>query len=188
MLPNLRLPVPGPSGVGYVIARDLPVAAFFLGYPVRSKGTRSSAWRTPDKAAETWADGVIARGIIDPVLTPEMLHRLGPDRDVLVTAYFRAVGWLAANDDTLPATADEPVVTTPIPADLIVQSVARMPAPTVQDALRFMHTRTRFLPHVIWSQWYISEYAITWRMLKGEPGVADSLADDPFDAIPTEFE
>lgn len=163
------------------VARDVPTGVFFYGFQDSFPG--APCYAEKDRAAqrgiihgmEAWADGLLARVIVDPVLTPEMIRGpeggLGSARDELSIAYLWAIGY----DEPTPAQRE--VLVPPVPAPepgpplrpwALMPALSTVPAPTLKGALREIASRARTSPHIVWTQWSISEFIFDWRVLLEE--------------------
>lgn len=81
---DFYLPVEVGAVRGLLRARDVPVWAFFADYP----GEQAT-----DEARQAWKDALLARVVVDPVLTDPVIQGLRAARHEPVAAFFAAVGW-----------------------------------------------------------------------------------------------
>lgn len=119
------------GGERMVRLRALTAGEFYAGVP----GTlpKAECWqrldphdrRKADAGWELWADQALVRALEAPALGVENLWQLGPDRDHVLSAYFRAVGFFL--DPKAPA--------------------AFLPSAGFQDLLRRMSRMMHRLPH-----------------------------------------
>jgi hypothetical protein len=163
------------------VARDVPTGVFFYGFQDSFPGAACYAEKNRAeqggivRGMEAWADDLLARVIVDPVLTPEMIRGpdggLGSARDELAIAYLWAVGY----DE--PAAKQQEILVRPVPAAApgpplrpwaLMPALATVPAPTLKSALREIAARARTSPHVVWTQWTTSEFIFDWRVLLEE--------------------
>lgn len=177
MLPNVLIQIPEPKS--WLRARDLPAGAFFRGFPDDMPFTdcyRAADWSHQHAVAigmERWISSLLARAIVQPVLSLELVQRLGPSRDVLARGYLELVGWLPKNPDLVPV----PVIVAPAsrarpPVDL---DVLTLPGRNLQGVLKTMATRTRTLPATLW-QLPISEWLFNLRALADPQAAPDDAA------------
>src|SRR5262245_13764552 len=107
MLADFLIAIPEPAS--QVRARDLPAGAFFFGFPDDLPFTdcfRSSDWQRQQVVTlglERWVTGLLARAIVQPALTPELVQRLGGSRDVLARTYLETVGWIPRGEHSVRA-------------------------------------------------------------------------------------
>jgi hypothetical protein len=84
--PDFRLSVTIGGERREVVAREVPAAAFFEGFPDLEDIPGL------DLATERWLDALLGRVVVEPALTIDLVHRLGWARDELLAGYFRAIG------------------------------------------------------------------------------------------------
>jgi hypothetical protein len=169
VLPDIEIALPtfGPGRV--LIARDVPAAVFFYGFPThaRLESTRSFAAVV---AMETWLDGLLARVIVAPRLSRALAARLGTDRDLVAHVYLTAVGWLEApkegrSADELPSAAPRSIEEAPVDPTSLRALATPPPGPQLAATVRRVASATKTPPHVVWTRWTISEFIFTWRVL-----------------------
>jgi hypothetical protein len=170
MLDNFYVPVTTADGaVRVILVRDLPTCVFFLGPDPPHRGT------------EAWADAVLVRASITPPFTMESVARLGRDRDEPLLSYFRAVGYHDTREiaelaeaglrvgralaDTFawPAPSE---VATPYRVPFAAQQPPQRRA--MREVLGKLSDRVGVPPHVIWREWAISDFCLSWRVLVGD--------------------
>jgi hypothetical protein len=178
-LPDVLIEIPEPRS--QVRARDLPACVFFQGFADDVPFTdcwRAADWNRQHEVGlgmERWITGLLTRAVVEPILTPELVHRLGPSRDVLARAYLETVGWLPRNPDAAPI----PVVVAPMgrkkkPTPDIAALVS-IPGRNLHGILKQMATRTRTLPATLWSL-PISEWIFNLRTLADpQPDSEDAM-------------
>jgi hypothetical protein len=178
-LPDFLIAIPEPES--QVRARDIPAAAFFAGFSDDvpfSDCYRAADWNQQHAVQlglDRWITGMLTRAIVEPILTPELVQRLGPSRDVLARGYLETVGWLPRNPDAVLV----PVVVAPAsrkrkaPVDLAC--LVSLPGRNLHGILKQMATRTRTLPATLW-QLPISEWLFNLRTLADpQPDAEDFL-------------
>jgi len=163
------------------VARDVPTGVFFYGFQDSFPGAACYAEKNRAeqrgivRGMEAWADDLLARVIVDPILTPEMIRGpeggLGSARDELALGYLWAVGYEE------PGPSRREVLVPPVPtlgagAALrpwaLMPALATVPDPTLKSQVRELAARARTSPHVVWTQWTISEFIFDWRVLLEE--------------------
>lgn len=173
MLPNFRLPVVLNGAPRYVIAADVPTGVFFAGFPNTVPLTEcfdretAAGKRGLQAGLEAWLDALLTRVVIAPRLTPELVHRLGDGRDELATAYLRAVGWAETEDGSAPELAGALLEPVRVEAEPFASRavLGALPESNIRRALRLLAKRAHTPPHVVWQQWFISEFIWSWRVL-----------------------
>jgi hypothetical protein len=155
-----------------VIARDVPTALFFAGFPDSVPMARcfeeagADGRRRIVAALETWVDALLTRVVVTPRLSLELVHRLGPARDTIADAYLRGIGWIEGGP--LPTTDAE--LLAPDRREHLPETWASLgaavavPAPNLRTALRMLSARGRVLPSVLWAL-PISEWIWNFRVL-----------------------
>jgi hypothetical protein len=192
VLPDFLLPLTLPAGSVSLLARDVTVAEFFHGFPnsmptMPCYGKETAEGQQAITAAlEGWADALLTRVVIDPVLPLWVVQRMGAARDEALLPYLRTVGWITGGTVADPARALTPAAP---PIDL--ENWARMeaawiitlppfttvPVDNVKAAIKLLASKCRTAPHEVWTRWRISEFLFDWRVLlqddllkRGDPG------------------
>ncbi|OGB94028.1 MAG: hypothetical protein A2Z31_00240 [candidate division NC10 bacterium RBG_16_65_8] len=118
------------SGAGLLLTR-WPSARFMAQMPAAVPGgpcydtdLDARGRRDTNAAWEGWVDVFLSHVLSRPLLRPEQVHVLGPDRDRLALGLLRAWCWVPEEDGTF----------------------ARLPSAAFQDALRLLGAKTRRLP------------------------------------------
>jgi hypothetical protein len=186
VLPDFLIAIPEPAG--QVRCADVPACTFFAGFtddvPFTDCWQRAD-WNHQQAIAlgmEHWITSMLARVVVDPVLTPELVNRLGRSRDVLARGYLETVGWLPRNPDAVPVPVEVALKRrgkTP-PVDLA--SLTVLPGKNLHGILKQMSTRTRTLPATLWAL-PISEWLFNLRALADpQPDAEDFLRSFGVDA------
>jgi len=163
------------------IARDVPAGVFFYGFQDTYPGApcfdemKRPGQRAVMNGMEAWADGLLSRVLVDPVLTPEMIRGpgggLGSARDDLMLGYLWAVGYEE------PSSKQRETLVPPIPAEVagpalrpaaLMPALMTVPAPNLKAAVRELASRARTTPHIVWTRWSTSEFIFDWRLLLEE--------------------
>lgn len=180
MLPDFLLPLRLQGAAVSLLARDVTVAEFFHGFPNSAPAMPCYAKETPEgqhaitAALEGWADALLTRVVINPSLPLWVVQRMGTARDDALMPYLRTVGWITGGVSADPARSLAPLAP---PAD--THTWARMeaawivslppfttvPVDNIKAAIKLMASKCRTAPHVIWTQWRISEFLWDWRIL-----------------------
>lgn len=151
------LPLPSLPGA-VVVARDVPAAVFFADYPAPEPDGPPSwepaARQQQHLALEAWASGLLTRVVVAPRLGADQVERLGADRDALLRAYWRAVGWLPAAPDE-PARRPSPEPGPPGPPAL--GALVSVPPPGLARLVHRLAAGYGAMPSVVWQQ-PISEF------------------------------
>lgn len=175
MLPDIALPILVAGRRKRLIARDVPAAVFFDGFP--NAVPLADCWRAETLDAQhrvtielaRWSASLLTRVVIVPRLSPALVGRLGREGERAAIAYLTAVGFITpaerGGDDTpalvgLSRVAPEPLRN----ASAIVRLPVGPPAANLRTALRLMAARGRVLPSVLWAL-PISEWIFNWRVL-----------------------
>lgn len=170
------------------VGRDMLVGWFFQGFPDPMPGT--DCWKQeapPEQRAlmtgmEAWHDQVLCRGVWLSVgasacrrLTPELVQRLGDQRDRAILAYMSGIGWIRPEDPGHVAAS-----TAPLPRGLRLQdpladadrrsALTRIPSKNILAAIKQVADRAGTAAHVVWRRWWISEWLWTWRTQELERG------------------
>lgn len=170
MLPPFLLPVTLNGQPKALIAKDLPVWAFFWG----SK---------PDRIDDEWMRGLLTRAVVQPILTPEIVARLGDGFAEPALAYLLAVGHVdleevrnlqhvaavgrAAHVGDLRSV--EVLVIHPEPQLRVGVPLDAIRGPEHADTAKLIVAiaeRVHVPPHVVWQEWSISDFYLTTRMLQ----------------------
>lgn len=179
-LPDFLLPITLQGAVTVLLARDVTVAEFFHGFPNSAPAMPCYTQETPEgqhaitAALEGWADALLTRVVLAPLLTLELVHRLGAVRDEALMTYLRTVGWVSGGALADPARSLAPAAP---PAD--THTWARMeaawivslppfttiPVENIKAALKLVASKCRTAPHEVWTRWRISEFLFDWRIL-----------------------
>ncbi len=191
MLPDFALPIVLPQGPRAWVARDVPTGVFFLGFADSMPGAECFARQDPAgrqrvlTTMESWADGLLTRVVVAPRLTPELVQRMGDQKDAALLAYLRAVGWLEDAETAPGVVLAEGLSAEPIAPAALQRAFVGVPGPNVKGAIRLMASKCRVAPHAIWTRWAISEFIWTWRVLLQDDLLARQArqADDPMDII-----
>lgn len=169
------------------IGRDMPVGWFFSGFPDVIPAT--ACWGklaaeqqdTRGRELEAWQDQILCRGVwlLDGDerarrLTPELVQRLGDQRNVAVLSYLSAVGWFTPEDNGYT------VHTAPLPrarcADPLADAerraaMTRIPGHNILSMVLDVARYSSVASHTVWRRWWISEFIWTWRLCpKGQAG------------------
>lgn len=180
MLPDFFVEIPSPSA--RIRCADVPAAVFFRGFTDDVPFTdcwHRAEWNEQHALAvglQHWITGMLARVVVEPNLTPELVNRLGASRDVLARGYFETVGWIPRNPDADPA--EVPTVT-PAPASRKKRPVdfavlTDLPGRNLKGILQRMSTRTRTLPATLWML-PTSEFLFNLRMVADpQPDASDA--------------
>ena len=171
MLPPFLLPVTIGGRPKEFVAQDLPVWAFYWGF-------------NPERITDEWLVGLLTRAVIRPVLTPEIIARLGDGFAEPALAYLVAVGHLDADDARRCGESDWSIGRAAGVGDLMLGELAEVHPPatlrphTPLDAIRgpeheetaklivSIADRVHVPPHVIWQGWAISDFYLNSRMLQ----------------------
>lgn len=168
-LPDFQIPVTIDGVTRWMVARDVPTCLFFW---------QSGRGRA---AFERWADELLARVILVPQLTPELVARFGRDRDEPLLCYFRAVGYytpaLVAKDVEAGARAGRaltedfarPAAPHGAPAPMVPFQALGLPRRRdLRAVLGRVARRTGKAPHVMWRKWTISQLCLSWRVVEDD--------------------
>lgn len=179
MLPDFAISV-ALEGLGgrVLVARDVPACVFFYDFPRSVPFTEcwiaeSDEGRSRINARlEEWVDGLLTRVVVTPRLTLELVRRLGAARNQVALGYLRTIGWIEADEEAVPATAEllasargEPDPGRGAPPALRIWTAP--PEPALKGALRLLAAKGRALPSVLWGL-PISEWIFNWRVLLQE--------------------
>lgn len=182
MLRDFPIAIPGFAPARYVVARDVEAAAFFYGFPEADV----SGYRTTyQRQLEAWAATLLTRVVVEPRLTPELVHRLGAGRDALIRRYFARVGWWHVEheeSDTLDAELGE-LLTVDAPhgppedrrlalVDHLRWRVAQPPR-VVRPQLLSLSEHTGMLPSDLWCR-PISEILFSLKLLGDDEALVGS--------------
>jgi hypothetical protein len=101
-------------------------------------------------------------------LTPELVQRLGDQRDRAVLAYFSGIGWIRPeNPGYIPPSGTLPRRLPPLddPFAALEQRTAmtRIPSKNVLLHIKHLAGAAGTAAHAIWRRWWISEFLWTWR-------------------------
>ena len=182
--PALRFPISLEIGGAPMtfLGRDMPVGWFFQGFPDVMPMTQCYQRENPDEQQrlvaqlEAWHDQILCRGVWVATegtacrrLTPELVQRLGDQREAAVVAYMSGIGWITEHDKgytvsaaALPrglhcedplADAERRAAMTRIPGRNLLAGILAV--------AKYAHTAT----HVIWRRWWISEFIWTWHLM-----------------------
>lgn len=184
------------------IGRDMLVGWFFQGFPDPMPLTDCWKREGPEKrrelavAMEAWHDQLLCRGVWIPTegstcrrLTPELVQRLGDQRDRAVRQYLSGLGWVTPDDKGHELSLE------PLPRGLRFDdpmadaerrgALTRIPSKNLLAALTFVADRARTAPHVVWRRWGISEFIWTWRARNAEKEASQRAVVRG--ALPAEF-
>jgi hypothetical protein len=172
------------------IGCDMLVGWFFQGFPDPMpltdcwKKEATDTQRELVNAMETWHDQLLCRGIwlvADPVdgntvcrrLTPELVQRLGDQRDRAVAAYMSGIGWIRPEDKGYEISAD--ALPRPLPplVDPFADAERRAAMTRIPSANILLHVKqvaeaAGQPAHAIWRRWWMSEFIWTWRTHEAE--------------------
>ena len=169
------------------IGRDMPVGWFFQGFPdvipmTDCYGKAGSEGQARiSRELEAWQDQILCRGVWlleDDAharrLTPELVQRLGDQRDPAVLAYLSAVGWFTPEDKGYTVhTAPLPRASCADPLAAAEQRAAmtRIPGHNILSMVMDVARYSSVASHTVWRRWWISEFIWTWRLCpKGQLG------------------
>jgi len=155
-LPDFLISIPEPAS--QVRARDLPTGAFFAGFPDDLPLTdcfEAAEWERQHAIVvnlERWVSLMLTRAIVEPVLTLEVVQRLGPSRDVLARAYLETIGWVPPSPDSpdMPPVVEAPARRKRYPPLELTWRTAT-PGKNLHGILKQLATRTRRLPTELWA-------------------------------------
>jgi hypothetical protein len=177
-LPDFLIPVTVDGVTRWMVARDVPTCLFFWG---------SGRGRV---AFERWADELLARVVLEPRLTPDLVARFGRDRDEPLLAYFRAIGYytpaMVASDVEAGARAGLAITddfarpAAPHAAPALAVPFEALGLPRRRDlraVLGRVARRSGTAPHVMWRKWTISQLCLSWRVLMDEEELAAVIED-----------
>lgn len=188
-----------------VECRDVATAVFFHGFPnalpmtpCYDGSSEAQQWAYMHRL-RAWMLELLPRVAVNPVLTPELVHRLDDGALDLNVGYLHAVGWISDEDlekqaarsdamgdaarrylQTLGALADEylPVVT---PAPRLYGREHRpfvgAMAPNIKLAIREVAVRAHVRPSTLW-QAPISEFLLDFQLLIREAPRSDGIHPD----------
>ena len=175
-----------------VVCRDVPTAVFFHGFPnalpmtpCYENSSEREQWAYHRRLRE-WMLELLPRVAVDPVLTPELVHRLDDAALDLDMGYLHAVGWIGDEDLDKQAAIDGPMgeaarryrqalgalaeellpVTSSLPRRYGQQHrpfVGAM-APNIKLAIREVAVRAHVRPSALW-QAPISEFLLDFQLL-----------------------
>ena len=191
---------------------DMLVGWFFQGFPDPMPLT--DCWKREGEAKqrdlalaqEAWHDEILCRGVwlveeaaAGPVckrLTPELVQRLGDQRDRAVIAYLSGIGWLRPEDKGYLAPTGAlprrlPRLDDPYAATERRAAMTRIPSRNLLMHIKQVATAGSTASHVIWRRWWISEFLWSWRAQEVERGERQAPAGprgvpDDFAAIGVE--
>jgi len=162
------------------IGRDMPVGWFFAGFPdvipmTECYGKAGAAGQERiDRDLVAWQDQILCRGVwlladegTARRLTPELVQRLGEQRDRAVLAYLSAVGWFTPEDPGYTvSTAVLPRATCADPlADAERRAaMTRIPGHNILSMVRDVARYSGAASHTVWRRWWVSEFIWTWRL------------------------
>lgn len=174
------------------IGCDMLTGWFFQGFPDPMPMT--DCWKREGEAAqralvhdmETWHDAILCRGVWlveerpdeAPVcrrLTPELVQRLGDQRDRAVVAYLSGVGWMRPEDKGYAAPMGSlprrlPPLDDPFAAAERRAAMTRIPSKNILAHIKQVAAAAGTAAHVIWRRWWISEFIWSWRAQEIERG------------------
>jgi hypothetical protein len=189
------------NGERYIVTcRDVTTASFFFEYPDVASGKTVIHQRADYMNTRRWMFGLLARAVVDPVLSIDYLNSLDEGALEAGVAYCHAVGWFT--DELLAAHADlegelgaatrryqqslgalsenilpAPIATTPLFRHEHLPYI-RQASPSVRARIRAIADRTHTRPSAIWLS-PISETMIDYHMLDdGEPTSSELTGDD----------
>ncbi len=159
MLPDLALPVHLNGTTAHLIARDVPTAVFFAGWP----GDRAHR-----EHLELWRERLLTRIVVEPSpLTQEVILGLGDAAGPPLSAYLRAVGWPEAaypeaEVQVAPAVAPAARALLVAPGDLVAT-----PHPHVAGRLAEFAETWHLNPAALW-QGPVSEFLWLIRLMRAQ--------------------
>lgn len=164
------------------IGRDMPVGWFFQGFPDVMPMT--DCYQREDASEqqrlvgqmEAWHDQVLCRGVWLATegtacrrLTPELVQRLGDQREAAVVGYMSAIGWITPDDPgyTVSSAAlprglrfDDPL------ADAERRgAMTRIPGKNLLAGIQAVAQYAHAGIHELWRRWYISEFIFSWHLM-----------------------
>jgi len=171
---------------------DMLTGWFFQGFPdpmpLTDCWNRERVENRQELAAkmETWHDQILCRGVWLAVegtdcrrLTPELVQRLGDQRDRAITQYMSGIGWITPEDK------GHEVSMAPLPRGLRLDdplaatesrgAMTRIPSKNLLAALTAVADRARTAPHIVWRRWWVSEFVWTFRARQAERAATASV-------------
>jgi hypothetical protein len=166
-----------------VVARDVPAAVFFYGFPDVAL-VAGTPWRL-DLAVERWTIEMLPRVISAPRLTLELVHRLGEGALDAAIGYQHTVGWITEGEllqeiergQALGQAAARYLASRgaaggqqlPDPVDARLEDVRVLSTPPAAVLRRMLVDLARALatrPSTLW-QAPISTLLLDWRLITG---------------------
>lgn len=148
MIPDVYLPLVLPGGTpGGFVARDVPAAVFFYGWPGEGAHVEH---------LELWRERLLPRVVVEPAgLTLQTVQHLGDAIRPTLSAYLRAVGWPETDYPNAAAQVAAPAVGRTLLAD--VPTLTAPPHPHLAQAMARWTEEWRLSPLALW-QGPISEF------------------------------
>ena len=184
------------------IGCDMRVGWFFQGFPDPMPLT--ACWRQEDSARQrqlvevmdAWQDQLLCRGVwlvddragVCRRFTPELVQRLGDQRDRAIALYMSGIGWIRPQDtgyEVSAAPLPRPLPTLDDPFADVERRAAmtRIPSKNVLLGITQVAKRAGVATHAIWRRWWISEFLWTWHSYqtdgtasREEHGLTDDFA------------
>ncbi len=183
MLPDFELQVTLNGAPFSIVMCDLPCHAFLRDFADSLPGTRcfGEAPAAQQHALvgdlDAWQDWLLEAAAVDPMLSPELIRRLGAAREELLYAYLTQLGWpfdLWPHRHRLPDLPPAELVGMapgPRPWERhVLRTLPALPAPNIRAALRLVATKSRHPVDQLWTMW-ASEFIWLFRI-----AVTDDLA------------